>query len=195
LTHGFASRLTSPGVVMLPAFFACGTAPCVHMAKARPPPSAIESERAKLYAFLVGPGSSSCIVGKPRGQSRSWLLWTPVRIPNDALLSRTRRRRVWGKAKPPVPASTADGFAVCRAVIRFVCDPWSVFDLNQIIMPPELISSFPRRLRRNRHEVRGFSPSCCCCTRHRVRDCCVIIRGLRVRWKLSALSSAPIKQE
>jgi hypothetical protein len=30
-----------------------------------------------------------------------------------------------------------------RTANGFLCDSWSVFDLNQIIVPPESISSFP----------------------------------------------------
>ena len=80
--------------------------------------------------------------------------------------------------------------------MRFVSP---VFDLNQITMPPKSIKSFVQsfpilcQAEEKRHEIRWFFQSCCCCTRFRVRDCFVIICGLRIRWHLSALSSETVR--
>ena len=61
-----------------------------------------------------------------------------------------------------------------------------VFDLNQTFVAKIDQHSCAGR-RRKRDEVRGLSPSCCCCTRHRSGDCFVITHGLRVRWLPLAL--------
>jgi hypothetical protein len=76
---------------------------------AKAPPPAVEGERAKLYAFLVGPA-------RPRvhANRRGDKFWLPVRIPNDALLSCTRKTARMGKGKA-VGSRMAGGFAVFRA--------------------------------------------------------------------------------
>ena len=127
--------------------------------------------RAGLWAATHPPTPPAAPVkvreATPSGSAWGSFLWRPV------------------AANPIQQLTRADSFRV-----RFES---SVFDLNQIIMPPKSISSFPRRAEEKSHETRGFSPSSCCYTRHRVRDCFVIIRGLRVRWQLSALSSETVR--
>src|SRR6516164_2431129 len=86
-------------------------APCVH--PDGPLPSAIESDRAKLYAFLVGPGSSSCIdsfAGTKPIDSGS----NTQRCPSE-LVSKTAYGERQSRRFDPWPMALLRSQAVCPA--------------------------------------------------------------------------------